>query len=207
MIACCYSKVYIMVEKADNQVVDTEIARLLLKQRKNKGWTVAELALHSGVSQAMISKVERGTSSPSAGILSRLANALGITLSKLFAEVELGQNRHVLLANKDAQQYWTDQQFGITRWSISPAGADPELIKIEIPPLGKLSIPAQAYEHLNGQTLWILSGQLDLQINAQSFHLDTGDCIALTAPADCQLHNPDDTQSCVYIATFSQKKS
>ena len=103
-----------MADKADTQVLDTEIARLLLKQRKSKGWTVAELAEYSGVSQAMISKVERGASSPSAAILGRLANALGITLSKLFAEAELSQNTHVLLSKKQTQQHWTDNQFGFT---------------------------------------------------------------------------------------------
>jgi transcriptional regulator with XRE-family HTH domain len=197
----------IMADKADTQVLDTEIARLLLKQRKSKGWTVAELAEYSGVSQAMISKVERGASSPSAAILGRLANALSITLSKLFAEAELSQNTSVLLSKKHTQQHWTDNQFGITRWSISPAGANPELIKIEIPASGQLFMPASAYEHLNGQTIWLLSGQLDIQIDTQLFHLETGDCIALTAPADCKLHNPDHQLPCVYVVAFSQKKS
>lgn len=196
-----------MVEKADSQMLDTEIARLLLKQRKSKGWTVAELAQYSGVSQAMISKVERGASSPSAAILSRLASALGITLSKLFAEAELNQNTHVLVSKQSQQQYWTDTQLGLTRWSISPAGANPEMIKVEIPAAGKFSIPASAYQHLNGQTILLLSGQLDIQIDTQHFHLDAGDCIALTAPAHCQLTNPNDQQPCVYIASFSQKQA
>ncbi|MCM4288555.1 helix-turn-helix transcriptional regulator, partial [Escherichia coli] len=38
-----------------------DIARLLLKLRKSRNLTVTELAQRSGVSQAMISKVERGT--------------------------------------------------------------------------------------------------------------------------------------------------
>ncbi|MCT8155706.1 helix-turn-helix transcriptional regulator, partial [Klebsiella aerogenes] len=58
-----------------NQIVDSDIAQLLLKHRKARNWTVTELAQRSGVSQAMISKIERGVSSPSATILSRLANA------------------------------------------------------------------------------------------------------------------------------------
>jgi len=194
-----------MIEKADSQILDTEIARLLLKQRKSKGWTVAELAQHSGVSQAMISKVERGASSPSAAILSRLASALGITLSKLFAEAELNQNTHVMVSKKQQQQYWTDHQLGITRWSISPAGAIPEMVKIEIPASGQLNIPSSAYEHLSGQTIWLLSGQLEIQVNTQVFHLEAGDCIALTAPADCHLTNPNDQQPCVYMVSFSQK--
>lgn len=196
-----------MVEQAETQVLDAEIARLLLKQRKSKGWTVAELAEYSGVSQAMISKVERGASSPSAAILGRLVNALGITLSKLFAEAELSQNTSVLLSKKQQQQHWTDNQLGITRWSISPAGANPELIKIEIPSSSEFFMPANAYENLSGQTIWLLSGQLDIQIDTQLFHLETGDCIALTAPADCKLSNPNHQLPCVYIVAFGQKKS
>lgn len=195
-----------MVEHAETQVLDAEIARLLLKQRKSKGWTVAELAEYSGVSQAMISKVERGASSPSAAILGRLVNALGITLSKLFAEAELSQNSNVLISKKQHQQHWTDNQLGITRWSISPAGANPELVQIEIPASSELFMPASAYEHLNGQTIWLLSGQLDIQIDTQLFHLETGDCIALTTPADCKLINTDHRLPCVYIVAFSQKK-
>ncbi|KKC45273.1 helix-turn-helix domain-containing protein [Acinetobacter sp. V2] len=196
-----------MAEQPDTQVLDAEIARLLLKQRKSKGWTVAELAEYSGVSQAMISKVERGASSPSAAILGRLVNALGITLSKLFAEAEMSQNTNILLSRKQQQQHWTDNQLGITRWSISPAGAHPELIKIEIPASSQFFMPASAYENLNGQTIWVLSGQLDIQIDSQLFHLETGDCIALTSPADCKLLNPDHNLPCVYVVAFSQKKS
>lgn len=101
-----------MDKRAKNQIVDSDIARLLLKLRKSRNLTVTELAQRSGVSQAMISKVERGTSSPSATILSRLANALNITLSKLFAELEMQQNSLVLLA--DQQQHWIDEETGIT---------------------------------------------------------------------------------------------
>lgn len=195
-----------MAEQPDTQVLDAEIARLLLKQRKSKGWTVAELAEYSGVSQAMISKVERGASSPSAAILGRLVNALGTTLSKLFAEAEMSQNTNIFLSKSQQQKYWVDNQLGITRWSISPAGANPELIKIEIPALSQFFMPASAYENLKGQTIWVLSGQLDIQIDSQLFHLEIGDCIALTSPADCKLLNPDHNLPCVYVVAFSQKK-
>lgn len=47
-----------MDKTAKNQIVDSDITRLLLKHRKARNWTVAELAQRSGVSQAMISKVE-----------------------------------------------------------------------------------------------------------------------------------------------------
>ena len=192
-----------MDRTSKNQILDSDIARLLLKHRKARNLTVTELAQRSGVSQAMISKVERGTSSPSATILSRLASAMNITLSKLFAELELHQNSLVLFAHE--QQHWTDEQSGITRWSLSPAGACPELIRVEIPAKGELTIPASANEHLSGQTIWILSGGLDFRVNHQTHHLRAGDSLALTFASECQISNPDSEQSCSYIVAFSQK--
>ncbi|EET3986174.1 helix-turn-helix transcriptional regulator, partial [Escherichia coli] len=56
-----------MDKRAKNQIVDSDIARLLLKLRKSRNLTVTELAQRSGVSQAMISKVERGTTDAGAG--------------------------------------------------------------------------------------------------------------------------------------------
>lgn len=192
-----------MEKTSKNQILDSDIARLLLKHRKARNLTVTELAQRSGVSQAMISKVERGTSSPSATILSRLANAMNLTLSKLFAELEQHQNSLVLFAHE--QQHWTDEHSGITRWSLSPAGACPELIRVEIPAKGELTIPASANEHLSGQTLWMLSGSLDFRINHQTHHLRAGDSLALTFASECQLSNPDSEQGCSYIVAFSQK--
>ncbi|EKN3458720.1 helix-turn-helix transcriptional regulator [Yersinia enterocolitica] len=124
-----------------NQIVHCDITRLLLKHRKACNLTVTELVQRLGVSQCMNSKVERGTSSLSTTILSRLANAMKITLSKQFAELELHQNSLVLFAH---QQHWIDEQPSITRWSLSPAGSCPELIKVEIPAIGQLTIPASA---------------------------------------------------------------
>ncbi len=192
-----------MDKTSKNQIVDSDIARLLLKHRKTRGWTVAELAQRSGVSQAMISKVERGTSSPSATILSRLASAMNITLSTFFAELEQHQNSRVRFAHQ--QQHWTDEQSGITRWSLSPVGACPELIRVDIPALGQLTIPACANEHLSGQTLWMLSGCLDFRVNHQNHHLQAGDCIALTFTSEYQMNNPDREQGCSYVVAFSQK--
>lgn len=192
-----------MEKTSKNQILDSDIARLLLKHRKARNLTVTELAQRSGVSQAMISKVERGTSSPSATILSRLANAMNLTLSKLFAELEQHQNSLVLFAHE--QQHWTDEHSGITRWSLSPAGASPELIRVEIPAKGELTIPASANEHLSGQTLWMLSGSLDFRVNHQTHHLRAGDSLALTFASECQLSNPDSEQGCSYIVAFSQK--
>src|SRR6266478_9007342 len=61
------------------------IARRLRAEREARGWTIADLAALSGVSKAMISKIERAEASPTAMLLGRLSGAFGLTLSRLLA--------------------------------------------------------------------------------------------------------------------------
>ena len=68
---------------------DAEQRRLgerLRRLRTERKWSLTELAEESGVSRAMINRVERGVSSPTATILGRLSGAFGLTVSQLLDE-------------------------------------------------------------------------------------------------------------------------
>jgi transcriptional regulator with XRE-family HTH domain len=54
--------------------------------RGERGLSLEALAGRSGVSRSMISRVERGESSPTAVVLDRIANGLGVPLAGLFDE-------------------------------------------------------------------------------------------------------------------------
>ncbi len=64
------------------------LARRLRLEREARGWSLGDLAARSGVSKAMISKVERAEASPTAVLLGRLSGAFGLTLSTLLARAE-----------------------------------------------------------------------------------------------------------------------
>src|SRR5918998_2886152 len=51
--------------------------------RRRRGLTLEDLAGLSGVSRAMISKLERGEKNPTLVVAARLAEGLGVTLSRL----------------------------------------------------------------------------------------------------------------------------
>src|SRR3984957_2473827 len=53
--------------------------------RKARNWAIGRLAAESGVSRAMISKIERGESSPTAVLLGKLSAALELSVSELLA--------------------------------------------------------------------------------------------------------------------------
>jgi transcriptional regulator with XRE-family HTH domain len=81
------------------------IAARIREEREARDWSLADLAERSGVSRAMISKIERSEASPTAALLGRLSGAFGLTLSSLLARAELHSGR-VLRANEQPQ--WKD---------------------------------------------------------------------------------------------------
>ncbi|WP_049267314.1 helix-turn-helix domain-containing protein, partial [Pseudomonas aeruginosa] len=68
--------------------IDELIARRLAALRKERELTLAQLAERCAVSKAMISRIERNQSSPTASVLGRLAGGLGVALSELLGDAQ-----------------------------------------------------------------------------------------------------------------------
>ena len=95
------------------------VPQRLREERTQRGWTLDELATRSGVSRAMISKIERGHSNPTAVLLSRLADALGLSMTALMTEARSGKSAMRPMCE---QPTWVDPQSGYVRRLISPPG-------------------------------------------------------------------------------------
>jgi len=101
--------------------LDTRLGARIRVERENRGWSLTDLAERSGVSRAMINKVERGAASPTASLLGRLSGAFGLTLSMLLARTETD---HVgRLVRSDEQFQWVDPETGYIRRQIGPGRA------------------------------------------------------------------------------------
>src|ERR1700691_830173 len=107
---------------------DPLAARLRL-EREARGWSIGDLAARSGVSRAMISKVERNEASPTAVLLGRLSSAFGLTLSTLLARSEADATGDGRVARATRQASWTDPETLYIRRAVSPPGATPELVQ------------------------------------------------------------------------------
>jgi len=162
------------------------IAMRVKIEREARGWSLAELAERSGVSKAMISKIERCEASPTATVLGRLSGAFGLPLSVLLALAERVQER---IAPHAEQPVWTDPETGYTRRAISPPNSMLELIDVSLPPGVRVPYPAAAFAFQH-QQIWVLSGRLDFQEGAALHHLSEGDCLLLGPPVDCVFFNP-----------------
>src|SRR5882757_7518707 len=63
-----------------------QLALRISSERRHRSWSLAELASRSGVSKAMLSKIERQEVSPTAPVLLRIATAFELTLAELLTE-------------------------------------------------------------------------------------------------------------------------
>lgn len=166
---------------------ETRLAARLRSEREVRGWTVADLAARSGVSRAMVSKVERGEASPTAALLGRLSAALGLTLSQLFARVEGGGQ----VARAAEQPTWRDPETGFLRRSLSPPGTAPlELVWGELPPGAEVAYPAAAYAFIADQQVVVLHGRLLIVQGGTAHELGVGDCLRFGPPQDSVIRNP-----------------
>jgi transcriptional regulator with XRE-family HTH domain len=187
----------------DNKL-DTRIAARILAERGSRGWSLEELAQRSGVSRAMISKVERGESSPTAALLGRLSSAFGLTLSQLLARAEQGGVR--LLNRAADQERWRDPESGFERRALTPPGsASPlELVWGELPAKAAVDYPAAAFSFIEDQQIVVIAGRLAFTQGAQEYQLRAGDCLRLGPPADCRFENPGGTP-CRYLVAVLRR--
>lgn len=163
-------------------------------ERESRGWSLADLAAHSGVSRAMVHKLEHGGSSPTATLLARLAGAFGLSMSQLIALAEMQEGR---LARKADQPIWTDPQSGYVRRHVSPPSDTPlDLVRIELPTGAEVPMPALAYVSRR-QLIWVLTGSLVFIEGNVRHELNEGDCLELGLPADCVFKN-ETPLSCAY---------
>lgn len=175
--------------------LSTSLAATVSSVRAARGMSVAALAEASGVSRAMITKVERGAAQPTAVLLGRLAGALGLTLSQLVARAE-GEDRQV--ARRAEQPVWTDPATGYVRRAVTPGTGGPlELIEVELPPGARIGFPASTYAGTHHQ-VWVLTGRLRFEEGRRVHELGAGDCLRLGPPADCAYVN-DGAEPCRYL--------
>jgi len=175
--------------------VNQRIGTRIRLERETRGWSLSDLAERSGVSRAMIHKIERGDSSPTAMLLARLSGAFSLSMSTLMARAEVQAGR--LLRRQD-QPVWIDPHSGYVRRHISPRSDLPlDLVHIELPAGAEIPMPAAAYAFLR-QLIWVLSGSLVFLEGSTRHEMEEGDCLELGPPSDCIFKNESATP-CIYV--------
>lgn len=179
---------------------DQALAARLRSEREKRGWSLGALADRSGVSKAMISKIERNEASPTAALLGRLSGAFGLTLSALLDGVDSGEGR---LRRAQEQTIWVDPGAGYQRRQISPTKVSRvELVEVRLPAGAEVAFPASSYSFIQ-QVFWALEGSFEVAERGEVQRLYAGDCLALGEPADRVIRNPTRSE-CRYLVAVAR---
>lgn len=173
-----------------SEPIDRAIAERLKALRTAGGLTLGDLAASSGVSRAMLSRIERGESSPTAQLLNRVCAALGLTLSALFARAETVASP---LSRRAEQPVWHDPGSGYARRVVSPpgTGAPAEIIEVEFPAGAAVMFESQELPAAN-QHVWILDGTMEITVGPETHRLQTGDCLHMRLDQPVSFRNLSD---------------
>ncbi len=171
--------------------IDALIAKRVRDLRKARGRTLDDLADASGVSRSMISLIERQETSPTAVVLGKLADALGVTLAALFS-TEPGSAAEQPLARLSEQQVWKDPASGYVRRHVSPSGfASPiELVEVIFPPGESVAFENVMRNMVTHQQIWVLEGAMDVTVGEETWQLQAGDCLAMVLDQRIVFRNP-----------------
>jgi transcriptional regulator with XRE-family HTH domain len=175
--------------------IGDHLARRIAEARAARKWSLAELAERSGVSRAMLSKVERVEASPTATVLMRIASAFHMTLAVLLTPQVQAEAR---LRRRADQPAWTDPGAGYLRRQVYlSAGLPLELVEVELPAGAEVAAPTASYQLIR-QVLWVIEGSVTIQEGASRTALQAGDRLEFGPPADVVFRNESGTP-CRYL--------
>ena len=148
------------------------IGQRVARRRAALGLSLEEIAARTGVSRAMISRIERGEVHASAVVLDRLCAGLGVSLSALFARDAAP------LLRRAEQPVWQDPASGYLRREVAPAGTGSavRIVEVEFPAGAEVAFD-RSRQHAIDQHVWVLEGELEVASGGSVYSLAAGDCL------------------------------
>jgi transcriptional regulator with XRE-family HTH domain len=186
--------------------------------RTVRGLSVRELARRAGCSASLVSQVERGVTTPSAGVVYALANELGISLDFLFGADDVDPKELPRMPNANstpvaasevgpwgratgpdgagivqraAERNTIELSTGV-RWErLTPdhdSGVD--FIEVVYEPGGQSTQNGRAVRHDGREYLYVVQGELEAAVGFETLRLVAGDSLAFDPATPHHYRNP-----------------
>lgn len=158
----------VMPDQIESQL--SSFGARLRELRRQRGWTLQELACRGGFSKAFLSRLESGDRQASIAAVLTLARIFGVSLSELF-ESHLATEPCVIVRGADAVEKRIN---GLKYVPLSNSGRFFNLQPI------KVTVPAwrrgnEHYHHDGEEWIYLLSGALTLSLAGKTYDLAPGD--------------------------------
>lgn len=166
----------------DQDVSKAELGARLRRIRKAAGFTLDQTAEQAGVTKGYLSKVERGQSTPSIAVISRLAEIYGVGLSEFF--MPEGERKAIAVLRPDelraVNRSGTDLGYRYEIGDLSKANPRADVFFLTLPCLEPGQVPPKN-RHSGEEVLLVIEGQLIFYYAGVELVLNAGDCIQFDA--------------------------
>ena len=174
---------------ADGKSLDRFIGNVIRELRLKDNLTIAEVAAQAGISRGMVSKIENGQVSTSLETLSKIAQALGVSLAHLFRHYNMPSGGAQLVKNGAGMAVVRrgtkrGHTYHLLAYDQGPRKAfEPFLITMD-----DASEVFPTFEHPGTEFIYMLKGRIEYRHGQQTYVLEPGD--SLTFRGDIP-HGPE----------------
>ena len=170
--------------------------------RRERGLTLDLLGERSGVSRAMISKLERGEKNPTLVVAAKVAEGLGVRLSQI---VGVEEGREVVVVPRGRRMVVRDPETGFERQLLSPSfgGRGIEFIKNVVPEdstSGEFSPRRRGVE----EYVVVERGRLRAFLGGEDYLLEEGDALYFEADVSHRFDNAGKGECSYYLVIASR---
>ncbi|MBR5933006.1 MAG: helix-turn-helix transcriptional regulator [Treponema sp.] len=184
-------------DPVENEVQDKRIpyhfGEKLRSVRERKGYTLKVVANQAGVSESLVSQIERNRVSPAIDTLLALADVLDINLEFLFEEY---RRKHPVQVIRATNRRRSNDGSIVYEEVVKPDSSDGqntvEAYTITIPAGEKTH--RGSYGHLGRELGIILSGKCELHYEKYIYELKEGDSVSFSANAPHTIVNTGDKE-------------
>lgn len=169
--------------------LDRYLGNVIRDLRLKDNLTIAEVAAQAGISRGMVSKIENGQVSTSLETLSRISQALGVSLSHLFRHYNMPSGGAQLVKNDEGMEVVRrgtrrGHTYHLLAYDQGPKKSfEPFLVTMD-----DASEVFPTFEHPGTEFLHLLKGKLEYRHGQHTYLLEPGD--SLTFRGDIP-HGPE----------------
>ena len=175
-----------------------ELGRRVKQERLRRGMTLKDIEAKVGISATHLSEVERGKSSPTVGVLEKIARALGTRAALLIdaaaglpvSQTHPGRRRAVLSEDGCVRTESLSDSFGGSEVSV--------LLRTFYP---RCAHEPVLHGHEGEEFIHVLGGSLQVLIGEEEFHLGEGDSLHFKAGRPHGYANRSDESCVAFVAT------
>jgi len=170
------------------------------KCRKDKGYSLRLLASKVNLSASFLSQIEQSKASPSIENLKKIANELDVRVSSLIEEDDEKKDTDVVRKAERNKVESIDSKTMISLLTTSNIEKHMEPILYEIEPGGESG--RDYYTHNGEEFIFVLEGQLEVQIESKIYELEEGDSLYFKSTQKHKFRNVGDRLSrAIWVVT------